>query len=78
MVKMWKGINWKEIFNNQNEIHAFELGVSEVICPMKARFPMPMKYENPLEEEYHYYMVGRVFGILFWLVIIIGGIIWLK
>ena len=57
------------------EGHATEIGFCEVVCFWKPRHPMPLEYghgENeanghPLKKEYHYYLVGRAFGVLFWL-----------
>ena len=66
------------LFNDINEWHSFVIGWSEAICFWKCKFPMPKDYENPLEKEYHYYVAGRAIGFICLLVIILGGIIWLK
>jgi len=62
----------KELFSNADEVHAFLIGLSESIFPAKPIFKMPMKYENPLEKEYHYYLVGRAIGFVCLLGIIIS------
>jgi hypothetical protein len=63
---------------NHDEWHAFWIGwghgVSPKFCTM---FPMPMDYINPLQNEYHYYTVGRAIGFLTVLGVVIGGILWL-
>lgn len=54
---------------NIDEWHSFGIGFLEILCPWKARFPMPMGYDNPLEREYHYYLMGRGVGVIAWLII---------
>jgi len=59
-----------EFMNNWDEWHAFVIGWCEVICPWHSRFPMPIDYHNPMIEEFHYYLVGRAFGVATWVGII--------
>lgn len=52
------------------ELHAFIIGLCEVICPWPAFFKgMPSIECVDLRIEYHYYMLGRAMGVYAWLVL---------
>lgn len=55
------------LMNTGDEKHAFVIGWSEVICFWRPRYGMPVMYKNPLNDEFHYYIAGRAFGVLTWL-----------
>jgi len=52
-----------EFMNTWDEWHAFVIGWSEATCPWPVRYKMPLKYPSPLEDEFHYYLFGRVVGL---------------
>ena len=63
------------LFSEPNEVHAFIIGLSEVVCPWAPRFRV--KQDKPPEptrdcpfkyifDEYHYYVGGRAMGVLAW------------
>jgi len=54
-----------------DELHAFVIGAAETFCPWKPRHPMSMDYNNPLKEEYHYYLIGRAAGFIALLCVIL-------
>jgi len=57
-----------------DEWHSFVIGWCEAISFGRRIHKMPMEYDNPLTNEYHYYLFGLAIGVFTWLVIIIGGI----
>jgi hypothetical protein len=45
------------------ELHAFVIGLCEILCPFKARYPMNLELaEFTTQVEYHYYLGGRAAG----------------
>jgi hypothetical protein len=62
-------INFRTFLDTADEWHAFVIGWSEVICPWKPHFPMPIDHHNPLVSEYHYYIAGRAFAVITWLLL---------
>ena len=64
----------KEFLNNANERHAFWIGWGEGATFFIKVRPMPNGYENPMEKEWHYYVIGRPIG-LFTSVAVVGGIL---
>jgi len=58
------------------EWHAFVIGFGDAVWFWR-KLPMPLKYDNPLEEEYHYYVGGGVTAIFMVVGIIIGVIIYI-
>ena len=63
-------MNIKEFLNTNEELHALSNGFSEVLCPWPPRYEPDEKLLNELENEWHYYMMGRGLGILAWVGII--------
>jgi hypothetical protein len=63
-----------ELFSKPHEIHAFTIGFGEAVFPVRPIFNMKVEYDNPLVDEYHYYMAGRAVGFILLLGIIIGAI----
>lgn len=53
-----------------NEWHAFLIGWGHGISWWCQRFPMPIKYRNPMVKEYHYYAVGYGIGVISFIFII--------
>jgi hypothetical protein len=63
-------INPKEFLNTTQELHAFTIGICEVICPWPPYFKgMPTQDSVDLKTEFHYYMLGRAIGVYAWLVL---------
>lgn len=61
-------INPREFLNTPEELHALVHGWAEIICPFPPmRKAMSEKRSQELESEYHYYLLGRVLGILTWI-----------
>jgi len=54
------------------EVHAFAIGLFEVLCPWKPRHELLMNNNSYLQKEYHYYLAGRAFGTPSLVLIIIG------
>lgn len=60
----------KEFLNTTQELHAFTIGICEVICPWPPYFKgMPTPESVDLRTEYHYYALGRAAGIYAWLIL---------
>lgn len=56
--------------NTPAELHAYIHGYAEVICPFPpCRASMSEPRELEIEEEYHYYLLGRTIGMFSWLII---------
>ena len=52
------------------EWHALVQGFSEVLCPWPPRYEvLSQKLAKEINDEHHYYMFGRVLGVLAWLAI---------
>lgn len=66
-------LNPREFLSDAAELHALVIGLGEIVPPLPPRF---RSYSPSLEEElyaeYHYYMLGRIFGVGFWCLIILG------
>jgi len=59
-----------EFLNTPAEKHSFLNGLAEVICPIPPlRKAMSQARANEILDEYHYYLLGRIIGVLFWLLI---------
>jgi len=59
-----------EFLNTTAELHAFTLGLCEVLCPWPPRHPtMTRQLARELHREHHYYMLGRALAILAWVTI---------
>lgn len=51
------------------EQHALCLGLYEMLCPFKPRYPMNLDFaEYTTKREYHYYLGGRALGLPFFLI----------
>jgi hypothetical protein len=74
-----KGIKPSTFLSTHQEWHAFVNGFCEVLCPFPPRFrlraPSPVqdatgdKLFQEIKDEYHYYVFGRVIGVIAWLII---------
>jgi hypothetical protein len=51
------------------EWHAFVEGFCEVLCPWPARHQLTGELLTDLNGEHHYYVFGRVIGVIAWLII---------
>jgi len=79
-------IPWREFMDTPEELHAFVIGLCEILCPFPARFgpywKLPEKEGDSASEaiakEYHYYSFGRIMGVIAWLIIakIIQEVFW--
>ena len=58
-----------QILNTPKELHAFECGFFEVLCPWPARQWIPSEYHDTIKLEYHYYLAGRGAGIIAWIIL---------
>ena len=65
---MLKGINFKEFLNDFKEWHALVIGFCEGVCPWWTRYKISDDLKKQVEEEFHYYVVGRVIGVI--------GVVW--
>lgn len=61
-----------------DEWHSLVIGFCEVMCPWPAREGIPAEFLSVLEEEYPYYVFGRVLGMGSWILIILGGYLLVK
>ena len=66
---MFRGIHFGEFLNSFEEWHSLVFGVCAVLCPFTSRYKPSTALAKQIEDEYHYYQVGRVLGILLWIVI---------
>jgi len=64
----------KEFLNTSNERHAFLIGFAEGAMFFRKGMQMPVNYENPLEDEWHYYTIGRPIGLWVSTFVLLGGI----
>ena len=64
-----KGITPSTFLSTHQEWHAFVEGLCEVLCPWKPRHKPSPELAQDITNEHHYYMFGRVLGILGWLTI---------
>ena len=62
-----KGIKPSTFLSTHEEWHAFVEGLSEVLCPWPPRHSI--NSIDSINSEYHYYMFGRVIGVIAWLII---------
>ncbi len=65
---------WLQGGKDQDEVvaewHAFVQGICEVLCPWPPRLrAMTADLRREIESEHHYYMTGRVLGVITWIVI---------
>lgn len=70
-----KGLQFSHFLDTVAEWHALVQGAAEVLCPWPPRHKkMTEKLVMEIMSEHHYYMAGRVAGILTWLGI--GGLLY--
>ena len=62
-----KGIKPSTFLSTHEEWHAFVNGFCEVLCPWPPRHSI--NSIDSINSEYHYYMFGRVIGVIAWLII---------
>jgi len=62
------------LFNTPDERHAFVIGFSFALWFWN-KLPMPNKYHNPLEGDYHYYAAGGCMAVVLLIAAIIYTII---
>ena len=58
--------------NTPEELHAFVIGLCEVLAPWRPSTDIGKCGDGPLEtvrKEYHYYSFGRAMGAIAWLII---------
>lgn len=68
----------KEFLSTYKEWHAFVIGWCETITLyVPPRYHMSLKKDIPIQDEFHYYVAGRAFGVFTWLFIIAGFLAWL-
>lgn len=61
-------LSWiHELFSTFDELHAFECGLFEILCPFPPKIPMSQDYQDIIKAEYHYYQGGRATGLGAWL-----------
>jgi len=55
-----------------SEWHSFELGFAEMICLRIPSFYSPTEFsKGEMENEYHYFSLGRAFGVISWVIILV-------
>lgn len=57
--------------STSEEWHAYIIGWAETACPWWARYKVTKEAEYGVGKEHHYYLFGRVMGLLTLLAIII-------
>jgi len=64
--------------NTPDELHAFVIGLCEILAPWPARYWTFGARLKEIEDEHHYYMFGRAMGVIAWLIIakIIQEVFW--
>ena len=55
-----------------DELHAFEIGFFEVLCPWKQRFARSPQATKFIHREYHYYLAGRAGGFILLCLLLTG------
>lgn len=58
------GINFKELLSEYQEVHALVIGFCEGICPWWTRHKISDDLKKQVESEFHYYVSGRIVGII--------------
>lgn len=65
---MFKGINFKQFLSEYQEVHALVIGFCEGVCPWWTKHKISDALKKQVEDEFHYYVVGRVIGVI--------GVVW--
>lgn len=68
----------KTLFSTFQEIHAFEIGYCETLCPWPPQYHFDNPSDGLLQKEYHYYAAGRACGFitLLALIVLVKFILW--
>jgi hypothetical protein len=64
-----KGIRLSAFLDSYQEWHALVEGLCEVLCPWPPRHKLSRKLLNDLRGDHHYYVFGRVLGVIAWFII---------
>lgn len=57
-----------DFMNTTAELHAFAIGLAEIICPWPPRHrTMSRQLQRELNREHHYYVLGRIAAVIFWI-----------
>jgi len=64
-------IPWRDFMDTTEELHAFVVGLCEVLAPWPPRCHCdPERSEGEaISKEYPYYSFGRAMGVIAWLII---------
>jgi len=62
----------REFLNSIEEWHAFWVGAGEVMCPWRCRIAVSVAQLGYIQKEFHYYMIGRAFGFILLLGMLVG------
>jgi hypothetical protein len=60
------------------ELHSFVQGFCEVACPWPPRHTMGRVLRKEIESEHHYYVAGRVVGLVALVLGVLGVVVLLK
>ena len=67
----WFHGNNKSTEEIAREAHSFELGFAEMICLRIPSFYPPTEFsKGEMENEYHYFSLGRAGGVISWVIIL--------
>lgn len=66
---MW--MPWS-FMNTPEEWHSFVIGWAEICCPWPPRFKITWRAEFKPYKEWHYYLFGRVMGLLTFVLVVMG------
>ena len=62
------GLKLRHLLDTTAEVHALTQGFCEVLCPWPPRRPLMSEHKaKEVQDEHHYYMLGRALGVLAWL-----------
>lgn len=66
-------IDPREFLDEIEELHALVIGLCEIFCFIPQLHPkLSVELIKVLEDEHHYYVLGRALGLLAWIGIICG------
>ena len=64
------GLKLRRFLDTTREVHALTQGFCEVLCPWPPRRRLMSKQKaKEVQDEHHYYMLGRALAILAWVTI---------
>jgi len=62
----------KQFLSEAEELHALVIGLSEIVAFWPSWVYRPTRgLKATLTKEYHYYMLGRILGVIFWIILIL-------